>query len=151
MNAYVRSILVITALLISTAAANAQTITLVSGNGPIGTRDPNTTFSADNGATFTNAFINGPIGLYSTMPGANWIGVQADGYGPDLKTNIFRTTFTLPAGFTSPSLSISILADDQAVVFLNGFFIGAQSLPHVNYTNPPSVFTTVNPAFFQTG
>ena len=69
MNAYVRSILVITALLISTAAANAQTITLVSGNGPIGTRDPNTTFSADNGATFTNAFINGPIGLYSTMPG----------------------------------------------------------------------------------
>ena len=151
MTVYIRSILAITALLVSTAAANAQTITLVSGNGPIGTRDPNTTFSTNNGATFANAYINSPIGIYSSMPGANWIGVQANGYGPDLTTNIYRTTFTLPAGFTAPSLSISILADDQAVVFLNGSFIGAQPFGHVNYTNPPSVFTTVNPALFLTG
>ena len=153
MNPYVRSILVITALLISTAAANAQTITLVSGNGAIGARDPNTIFSIDNGVTFTNAFIPTPNPLYGSIPGANWISVQANGQGPDLTTNIYRTSFTMPAGFTSPSLSIKILADDQAVVFLNGSFVGAQPFPAspANYTNPPSVFNTANPAFFLPG
>jgi hypothetical protein len=153
MNNYVRSILVITALLISTTVANAQTITLVSGNGAIGTRDPNTIFSIDNGVTFTNAFIPTPNPLYSSIPGANWISVQADGSGPANSTNIYRTSFTLPLGFTGPSLSISILADDQAVVFLNGHFVGGQPFPNVNpnYTNPPSAFSTTNPAFFLTG
>jgi hypothetical protein len=141
MNNYVRSILVVTALLVSTTAANAQTITLVSGNGPIGTRDP------------TNAFIPTPNSLYSSIPGAKWISVQADGAGPSNSTNLYRTTFTLPVGFTSPSLSISILADDQAVVFLNGHFVGGQPFPNVNpnYTNPPSIFSTSNAAQFLTG
>jgi hypothetical protein len=153
MNNYVRSILVVTALLVSTTAANAQTITLVSGNGPIGTRDPNTIFSIDNGVTFTNAFIPTPNSLYSSIPGAKWISVQADGAGPSNSTNLYRTTFTLPVGFTSPSLSISILADDQAVVFLNGHFVGGQPFPNVNpnYTNPPSIFSTSNAAQFLTG
>ncbi len=152
MKNHVRSLLVVTALLVSTAAVNAQTITLVSGNGAIGTRDPNTIFSTDNGITFTNAFIPTPNPLYSSIPGANWIGVQADGNGPSNTTNIFRTSFTLSAGFTGPSLSISILADDQATVFLNGHFVGAQQfLPTINYTNPPSVFTTTNPSFFLAG
>ncbi len=148
MNAYVRSILVITALIIATTAANTRAFILVSGNGPIGTLDPNTIVSTNNGASFYSAYINSPIGLYSTMPGANWIGVQPDGYGPDLTTNIYRTTFTMPAGFTTPGLFLSILADDQAVVFLNGSFIGAQPFPHVNYTNPPAVFIATNSAFF---
>jgi hypothetical protein len=152
MNNYVRSTLFVTALLVSTAGVNAQTITLVSGNGPIGTRDPNTVFSIDNGVTFTNAYIDTPNPLYSSMPGANWISVQADGNGPDNTTNIYRASFTLSAGFTAPSLSISILADDQATIFLNGHFVGAQQfLPTVNYTNPPSVFSTINPALFLTG
>lgn len=153
MKNHVRSILVVTALLVSTTGAIAQTITLVSGNGPIGTRDPNTIFSIDNGVTFTNAFIPTPNGLYSSIPGANWIGVQADGNGPSNTTNIYRTSFTLPVGFTGPSISISILADDQAVVFLNGHFVGAQSFPASppNYNNPPSVFSTANAAQFLTG
>ena len=153
MKNHVRSILVVTALLVSTTGINAQTITLVSGNGPIGTRDPNTVFSIDNGVTFTNAFIPTPNGLYSSIPGANWISVQADGNGPSNTTNIYRTSFTLAVGFTGPSLSITILADDQAVVFLNGHFVGAQPFPTSlpNYNNPPSVFSTSNAAQFLTG
>jgi hypothetical protein len=154
MNTYVRSMLVVTALLVSITAVNAQTITLVSGNGAIGTRDPNTIFSLDNGVTFTNAFIPTPNPLYGSLPGANWITVQANGQGPDLTTNLYRTFFTLPLGFTDPSFSISILADDQAFVFLNGSLVGAQSFPpsgHPNGTNPPSVFSTTNPALFLTG
>jgi len=153
MNNHVRSSLFVAALLVSTTVVNAQTITLVSGNGSIGTRDPNTIFSIDNGATFTNAFIITPNVLYGSLPGANWIGVQADAAGPANSTNLYHTSFTLPLGFTSPSFSISILADDQAVVFLNGNFIGAQSLPggHPNGTNPPSIFSTTNPALFLTG
>jgi hypothetical protein len=149
----VRSTLFIAALLVSTIGINAQTITLVSGNDPIGTRDPNTVFSIDNGVTFTNAFIVTPNPLYSSIPGANWISVQANGNGPDNTTNIYSTSFTLPVGFTGPSLSISILADDQATVFLNGHFVGGQPFPNTNpnYTNPPSVFSTSNAAFFLTG
>jgi len=152
-NNSVRSILFVTALLVSTTGVNAQTITLVSGNGAIGTRDPNTVFSIDGGLTFTNAFIPTPNPLYSSIPGANWIGVQADGYGPDNTTNLYRTFFTLPVGFTGPSLSITILADDQASVFLNGTLIGAQTFPNAipNYTNPPSVFSTSNAALFLAG
>jgi hypothetical protein len=37
------------------------------------------------------------------------------------------------------------------VVFLNGHFVGAQSFPHVNYTNPPSIFSTSNAVQFLTG
>ena len=41
MKNHVRSILFVTALLVSTVIVNAQTITLVSGNGAIGTLDSN--------------------------------------------------------------------------------------------------------------
>lgn len=129
----------------------AQTITLISGNGAIGTRDPVNLFSIDGGVTFTNAYINNQHPLYDLIPSTHWIGVQSNGYGPSNITNIYRVFFTLDAGYTDPWLSIQILADDAASVFLNGNLIGSQSSPPSNYTNPPSVFSTSNGAYFLTG
>jgi len=66
---------------------------------------------------------------------------------------LFRVAFTLPAGFSSPQLSLSVFADNVATGILNGVIFGGQPFiqDQSNFTNPPSVFTTSNPGQFQVG
>lgn len=62
--------------------------------------------------------------------GSVWLGPQADAnfYRPLPGSYDFRMTFSIPAGSTSPLLNLSSLADNDAIVFLNGHEVG-RNLP----------------------
>ena len=55
----------------------------------------------------------------------------------------FETTFNLPNTFADPELSVSLLADNLALVFVNGHFQGFTS---DNFGGPPDIFTGTNAA-----
>ena len=129
------------------------TNTLISGNGPIGSPDPANNYSLNGGATFQPAIVSTPTGNYDVIPGTGWISVSMNGSGAAFTTTLYRTTFVLPAGFSSPSLQINVFADNAATVFLNGVQFGQQ--PQIetfaNFQNPASTFTTSNAVNFQVG
>jgi hypothetical protein len=133
--------------------AFADTITLISGNGPIGSADPANVFSLNGGASFQPAIVMQPNGNYSILPGSQWISVSQFGFGAPNTTTLYRTSFTLPAGFSSPSLQINVFADNAATVLLNGFQFGQQPQieSFVNFQNPASTFTISDASHFQVG
>jgi hypothetical protein len=51
--------------------ARADTITIISGGGPIGSLDPVNEFTLDGGATYQPAHIVSPHPSYSVIPGKN--------------------------------------------------------------------------------
>jgi Beta-galactosidase jelly roll domain len=119
-----------------------QTITLVSGNGPIGGRDPENRVSEDGGVTFHDAFILAPDPAYAPpIPGSQWISSRPVFVGPELI--LYRRTFTLPATFTNPTFTIEVHADNVATIFLNGTQIGQQPFQDIpdNFQGPPETFT----------
>ena len=61
--------------------------------------------------------------------GTSWIGSNAiaNQYTVIPGSYHFRMTFTLPAGATHPLLNLSSLADNAAVVYLNGHLVGGNS------------------------
>jgi len=110
-------------------ATTATTITLVSGAGITsdGVVDPNVTYAITGGTT-GNAVTVAPQASYGTpFPGSRWINTTGStgcdqacgGPGHPLNTD-YSMTFELPPGFSSPSLSIQVYADDAATVYLNG-------------------------------
>jgi hypothetical protein len=135
--------------------------TLISGQGAIGAHDGANHFSLDGGATFAPAFIiakhpawGGPIA------GTKWINFDptfASLPGPFPQTTIYQTHFNLPATFAAPSLTVTLLADNGASVFLNGNLVGGQGFagcpgacPPANFT-VPTAFADANAAHFQKG
>ncbi len=145
---------------VGTVDIGTTELTLISGNGAIGTLDPNNQFTTDGGETFQQAFIITPNLLYSIIPGTNYIGRAADGSGPEIveggtpPSTRYRTSFTLPEGFSEAALTIDIHADNVAQIFLNGTQIGEQTpfeeiFPH--FQDPAETFSTANPALFQAG
>lgn len=142
------------------AADVTKTKKLISGQGGIGAHDGANHFSIDGGTTFAPAFIIAPHPAWGGLPGSKWIN-----FGPTFaslpvlypQTTIYRTHFNLPATFTAPSLTVTLLADNGATVFLNGNLVGAQSVagcpfacPGANFT-VPTVFVDANPAHFKKG
>ena len=134
-------------------AVFADTITIVSGNGSLGSSDPLIQVSTDSGATYNPATIIPANPNYSVIPGTQWIAFNNVGFGLQNTDMLFRVGFTLPAGFSSPQLSLSVFADNVATGILNGVVFGGQ--PFIenasNFTNPPSVLATSNPGLFQVG
>ena len=49
-------------------------------------------------------------------------------HSQDDSLGVFETTFSLPAGITSPSMHLKVLADDGAEIYLNGYHIGTATL-----------------------
>lgn len=133
-------------------SATPVTLTLVSGAGPIGGQDAANPVSTDGGATFTPADIVPPHPAYAwPLPGSNWIAPPGSvAYG---SSSIYRTTFTLPAGYSAPSLSIQVHADNYAIIRVNGNVVGSQPAAEIfpNFQDPAESFATVDPAFFQAG
>jgi hypothetical protein len=131
----------------------ANTITIVSGNGSIGSPDPVVQVSTDSGATYNPATIITANPNYNVIPGTQWLAFNSSGFGLQNTDMLFRVPFTLPAGFSSPQLSLSVFADNVATSILNGVIFGGQPFIQdaINFTNPPSVFTTSNPGLFQVG
>jgi hypothetical protein len=141
------------------AIAQTSTITLASGAGVTfpfygaTVEDPSVEVSRNNGVTWMPAYAGqNPWGA-SPFAGATW--TQAL---PQLRGNPeplrYRITFSMPAGFTSPSLSGRVWSDDQtAAVVLNGAPIltipsGPATYPLGSGVQP---FATANPALFLSG
>jgi hypothetical protein len=100
------------------AAAGMGVITLVSGNGQIGSLDPNVTVTDSCSGTAQQATIVSPYSGYWGAPisGSQWDGPNTTHIGCN---GTYQTTFTLPAGATSPSISMNELADNSTDVSLN--------------------------------
>ena len=59
----------------------ANTITIVSGNGSIGSADPVVQVSTDNGATYNPATIVPTNPNYNVIPGTQWLAFNSSGFG----------------------------------------------------------------------
>ena len=129
--------LTICLLLAALSIATADTITVVSGNAPIGERDPQITVW---GAAVTVGGVDYPAAEVSLQqalvinrytkwtnpaPGSQWVGV-ADGFENSPPYGyIYTTSFDLPPLLTNPFMSITVAADDECDIYLNGnYFVG---------------------------
>jgi len=133
-------------------------ITVKSGNGTVCNPDSEVQFF--DGLNWVPALVVNPneeFFTYDTIPTTQWNALNCDRTGADNTDFFYRTTFTLPASFSSPSLSIQVHCDNAATIFLNGndaaHQIGAQPFVEdaANFTNPPEVYTTNVVALFQPG
>jgi hypothetical protein len=152
-------------LMMTVARAQAQPcapgqtqITKKSGNGTVCNPDSEVEFF--DGTNWVPALVVDPneqFFTYDTIPGTQWNALNCERTGADNTDFFYRTTFTLPATFSNPSLSIQVHSDNAATIFLNGndaaHQIGAQPFVEdpANFTNPPEMFTTSDPALFQAG
>jgi len=74
----------------------------------------------------TSALVTYNPGWDAPFATSSWIGSNAlaNQYTVVPGTYDFRTTFTLPVGATSPLLNLSTMADNVAIVYLNGHEVG---------------------------
>lgn len=83
--------------------------------------------------------------LWDTVPGTQWI--SANQNGPN-GLYVYQYCFCLDPRFTNPVLTLDVLADDRADLFLNGNPIG--STPNGwAFQNPPTHIVVTNPDFFR--
>ncbi|MGI8801942.1 MAG: DUF11 domain-containing protein [Solirubrobacteraceae bacterium] len=125
----------------ATAAGTPATIPLASGTTPV-------TYAINGGASgaAVNKCRNAGWGLIGTT---SWIGVSPDctaGDAASNRTTVYTATFTLPAGYTAPSISGSFLADDLGTVALNGTNLAGNA----SYVTPVN-FSSSSPANFHAG
>ena len=73
-------------------------------------------------------------GWDAPITGSSWIGPTAN--SSDYRTTpgrfVFQETFTLPAGVTNPTLSLTSMADNVVAVYLNGHLVGTQTVQDCN-------------------
>lgn len=143
--------LVAAVLLAAASPASAASITIRSGAGAIGTADPAVDVVADDFAETSEPRAATIVRPYpgawpSPQRGSNWISHStAAAVGESAgESTTYETTFTLPAGATSPTLSISLDADNRAIVSLNGTVFGSQptGCPFSNFQGVPETFST---------
>ncbi len=111
-------------------AAAPNSITIISGGGAggFGSIDPVTAYAVPALGTAGSAFIVAPNPLYATIPGTrsvNTTGSTLADQGTNRTAN-YTVKFSLPPGFAAPSISVQVLADNAAIVYLNGVEIGRQ-------------------------
>jgi hypothetical protein len=115
-----------------TLSSAVTTLTLVSGGGAggFGTPDPSTTYAIVGGGSGPARIVSANP-AWSTIPGTRWVntsGVAPVG-GTDqatFKTTNYTVPFALPDCFASPSITMQILADNAATLFVNGTQFGQQ-------------------------
>lgn len=83
--------------------------------------------------------------LWDTIPGTQWI--SADLNGPN-GLYVYQYCFCLDPRFKNPVLTLDVLADDYAQLFLNGNPIGATPNGWA-FQNPPTHIVVTNPDFFR--
>ena len=119
-------------------ASPMTTLTLISGGGSggFGTPDPIVKYAIVGGAS-GQARIVSPNVAYGLVPGTRWVNTSGLA-SPDqalLKTANYSVSFALPDCFASPSVTVHVLADNAATLFLNGTQFGQQPQSdfHPNY------------------
>ena len=128
---------VVAALTATPLPAFAGSLLLVSGNAPVGERDPHTEVSVDGGATYEQAYVVNPQGAYDTIPGSEWIKASSDP-----ATVLYRRVFRIPTGATDASISACVHADNAATIRINGVKIGEQPQEETfeNFQNPAECY-----------
>src|SRR4051794_32048440 len=127
------------AILALAPPALADTVTLSSGVTPVSVTVPGRTGTSTAVVVAKKPFWGQPVGV------SKWIGPDTNAgvtTGPNTTTT-YQATFTLPAGFISPVLQVSVMADNAATVLVNGAQFGQQ--PQLDLTAnyaTPSTFTT---------
>ena len=83
-------------------------------------------------------------GWSAPLTGSSWIGPNAT--SNEYRTNpgryVFQTTFTIPAGVTSPVLNDTLKSDNAVVVYLNGFKVEQQVIADCPVGGPCNWNTT---------
>lgn len=138
----------------------APLVVLASATRNAGGRDPATALVECEGPACpatplpTNAFLGVKNPAYGApVAGTGWISTVPDGTaapppGYDCCTTaVFETTFPLPSDAVVGRLTLSVLADNQVRIAINGVEFGRQEDPEeaANYGGPPSVFSTAFP------
>lgn len=129
----------------SQAAPSRQTLSLRGGNTDashaVGSQDPYTESSTDNGVTWNPAYLVGGSHPWGLVSGTNsWINC-----GPSLSdclnaTSLYRYRFWVPADFANPTISGSMIMDNFGSVFLNSQSL-VSNAPG-NYTFPANTDVT---------
>ncbi|MDP8957419.1 MAG: hypothetical protein M3N24_10770 [Actinomycetota bacterium] len=130
--------IVVAALTLTPLSAFAGSLVLVSGNAPVGERDPHTEVSVDGGLTYGQAYVVNPQSVYDTITGSQWIKA-----GSDPETVLYRRTFQIPGGATDRSVTACVHADNAATIRVNGVQIGAQPQQEIfeNFQDPAECYT----------
>jgi hypothetical protein len=129
---------------------------IVSGRGVVGGRDRVTRVSADGGATWAPAYIVTPFATWAgAMPVTKWISFNATKDSarpyPQRSRYMFESSFSLPTTFNSPSLVVNVMADNSAVVSLNGKSFGSQPCCATGNFETPASFTDATASHFKPG
>jgi hypothetical protein len=134
----------------------ATSITLVSGGGSggFGSADPNVTYAiAATGATGP-AIIVSPNEAYAAISGARWINTTGSTGGDQAsgRTVGYSIPFSLPVGFSAPSITVQVLADNAGTAVLNGVQIGQQPQADISSNfRTIATFTNSDTAAFHVG
>jgi hypothetical protein len=133
-----------------TLSSAVTTLTLVSGGGAggFGTADPIVKYAIVGGGSGPARIVS-PNPAWSTIPGTRWVNTSGVANVPSdqatNKTTNYTVAFELPDCYVSPSVTVQVLADDAATLFVNGTQFGQQpqQIDPSHYSNfqKPSTFT----------
>jgi hypothetical protein len=120
----------------------------------IGNPDPNWTVVADPDPYTSEPRPAWVIGAHSAwkpaLPDSQWISSYPSYSDNTNGEYIFESCFCLREGFGTPTLDLSLRADDEAVVFFNGHILGVT--PGTSYDEPNPTQVTMSAAdFFRVG
>jgi hypothetical protein len=111
----------------------SNSLVILGANGTAGSRSANTEFSLDNGSTWSAAYLGSSQHPWGNFSGTNnWLNCAAElgdpaclGSGGNPKTVKYRTKFSLPSVWSSPSMTVRVNADNNGTVYLNGTMISS--------------------------
>jgi hypothetical protein len=114
---------------------------------PVGSNDDTwtVTLDASGGITPRPAEVINPHPAWAIIPGTQWI--AAAQYGPN-GLYIYQYCFCLDPRFKNATLTLDLLADDSATVWLNGTQVGATPSGWA-FLNPPTHVFVTNQALFK--
>lgn len=136
MNVRVRQLLGLVAIVLATLSISAtqatadpttQTVTILGGvideQHVLGSQDPYTEASTDNGETWNPAYLVGehPWGF---VEGTNsWLNCGPTVYDCLGQTSLYRYRFFVPENYSNPTLNAAFIVDNLGVISLNGLEI----------------------------
>ncbi|MEY4452225.1 MAG: hypothetical protein RLZZ380_1346 [Actinomycetota bacterium] len=136
MNVGVRQLLGLVAIVLATLSISAtqatadpttQTVTILGGvideQHVLGSQDPYTEASTDNGETWNPAYLVGehPWGF---VEGTNsWLNCGPTVYDCLGQTSLYRYRFFVPENYSNPTLNAAFIVDNLGVISLNGIEI----------------------------
>lgn len=92
------------------------------------------------------AYTRAPTGTHFIAPAAEGATLKPPGYAC-CSTAVFENEFTLPSDAVSATITITLLADNQGIVSINGREFGRQADRNApwNHGGPPATFATTFP------